>query len=118
MAWAFLAGAIVFEIAATSLIKLTEGFTKPWWTLLVLFGYGVSFTLMAQAVKTLDVGLVYAIWSGVGIAAIAVIGIVFLDESLTWPKIVGLGLILAGVLVLNLMGGHGTSASASGTPSM
>ena len=106
MAWLFLGLAIAFEVAATSLIQKSEGFTKPLWTAIVLLGYGISFTFLAQAVKVLEVGLVYAIWSGIGIAAIALIGVLFLGESVTVPKLIGLSLILAGVLVLNLMGGH------------
>ena len=112
MAWVYLAFAIIFEVAATSLIQKTEGFTKPLWTVIVLFGYGVSFTMMAQAVKVLDVGLVYALWSGIGIAAIATIGVLFLGDSLTVPKLVGLSLILAGVLVLMLLGDHGATTPA------
>jgi len=111
MAWVFLALAITFEVAATSLIQRSDGFTKPLWTVIVLLGYAMSFTMMAQAVKVLEVGLVYAVWSGVGIVAIALIGVLFLGESVTVPKLVGLSLILAGVLVLNLMGNQG-SASA------
>lgn len=106
MAWLFLALAIVFEVAATGLIQKTEGFTRPLYTAIVLLGYGVSFMMMAQAVKVLEVGLVYAIWSGVGMAAIALIGVIFLGESVTVPKLVGLALILAGVLVLTLMVEH------------
>ncbi|MFC0680124.1 DMT family transporter [Lysobacter korlensis] len=109
MAWVFLSAAIAFEVAATSLIGLTDGFKHLWWTVAVLSGYGVSFYMLAQAVRELEIGLVYAIWSGVGTAAIVTIGIVFLGESLTFPKLLGIGLIVAGVLVLNVMGG--TSAT-------
>lgn len=106
MAWVFLSAAIAFEVAATSLIGLTNGFKHLGWTVLVLSGYGVSFYMMAQAVRELEIGLVYAIWSGVGTAAIVTIGVVFLGESVTLPKLLGIALIVAGVLVLNLLGGH------------
>ncbi|MFF2276752.1 DMT family transporter [Agromyces sp. NPDC058126] len=102
MAWLYLAFAIAFEVAATSFIGKTEGFTKLWWTIGVLGLYGVSFAMLAQAVRELEIGMVYAIWSGVGTAAIVAIGVLFLGESLTMPKLFGIGLIVAGVLVLNL----------------
>lgn len=106
MAWLFLTVAISFEIAATSFLGKTQGFTKAWWTLGVLGGYGVSLFMLAQAVRTLEIGVVYAVWSGVGTAAIAAVGIVFLGENLSVPKLFGIGLIVGGVLVLNLLGGH------------
>ncbi len=109
MAWVFLSAAIAFEVAATSLIGFTNGFRHLWWTVAVLAGYGVSFYMLAQAVRKLEIGLVYAIWSGVGTAAIVTIGVIFLGESVTVPKLVGIGLIVAGVLVLNIMGGHSTA---------
>ncbi|MFF2495671.1 DMT family transporter [Agromyces sp. NPDC058064] len=102
MAWLFLSLAIAFEVAATSFIGKTEGFTKLWWTVGVLGLYGVSFAMLAQAVRELEIGMVYAIWSGVGTAAIVAIGVIFLGESLTVPKLFGIGLIIAGVIVLNL----------------
>ncbi|MCM3658311.1 multidrug efflux SMR transporter [Agromyces mediolanus] len=106
MAWLFLSLAIAFEVAATSFIGKTEGFTKLWWTVGVLAGYGVSFLMLAQAVRELEIGIVYAIWSGVGTAAIVAIGVLFLGESLTVPKLIGIGLIIAGVIVLNVFAGH------------
>lgn len=110
MAWLYLALAITSEVAATSFIKKTLGFTDLWWSVGVLLGYGFSFFMMAQAVRDLEVGLVYAVWSGVGTAAIVGIGVLFLGESLTLPKVVGIALIVAGVVVLNTLGspaGHG-----------
>jgi small multidrug resistance pump len=110
MSWVYLSLAIGFEVVATSLIKLTAGFTRLEWTAVVLCLYGVSFFMMARAVRELEVGLVYAVWSGVGTAAIVTIGIVFLGESLSVAKLLGIGLIVAGVLVLNLLGGHSPAA--------
>lgn len=102
MAWLFLSLAIAFEVAATSFIGKTEGFTKLWWTIGVLGAYAVSFAFLAQAVRELEIGIVYAIWSGVGTAAIVAIGVLFLGESLTVAKLFGIGLIVAGVIVLNV----------------
>jgi small multidrug resistance pump len=106
MAWIYLSFAIAFEVVATSFIVKTAGFTRLWWTVAVLCMYGVSFFMLARAVRQLEVGLVYAVWSGVGTAAIVTIGILFLGESITVAKMLGIGLIVAGVLVLNLVGGH------------
>jgi small multidrug resistance pump len=98
----FLAVAIAAELFATSLMKTTEGFTRLWPTLAVLAGYAVSFVLLAQAVKSIQVGVAYAIWSGVGTAAIVAIGAVFLGEPLTTIKVAGIAFIIAGVVMLNL----------------
>jgi small multidrug resistance pump len=106
VAWVYLSLAIASEVVATSFIAMTAGFTRLWWTVGVLCGYGVSFFMMAQAVRQLEVGLVYAVWSGVGTAAIVTIGVIFRGESLTVAKLLGIGLIIAGVLVLNRLGGR------------
>jgi small multidrug resistance pump len=110
MSWVYLSLAIAFEVVATSFISMTAGFTRLWWTVTVLCMYSVSFFMMARTVRELEVGLVYAVWSGVGTAAIVTIGIVFLGESLTFAKLLGIGLIVAGVLVLNLLGDHSATA--------
>ena len=104
MAWVYLSLAIAFEVVATTLIGKTMGFTRLWWTIAVLSGYGVSFFMLARAVRELEIGVVYAVWSGVGTAAIVTIGVLFLGERLTVPKLLGIALIIAGVLVLNLFG--------------
>jgi len=111
MAWIFLSAAIVLEVVATSFIVKTEGFRNLWWTVGVLCGYGVSFYMLALTVRELEIGLVYAIWSGVGTAAIVTIGVIFLGESVTFPKLLGIGLIVAGVLVLYLLGGRSAASS-------
>ena len=102
MHYLFLAGAIAAELFATSLMKTTDGFTRLWPTITCLCGYAVSFVLLAQAVKGIQVGVAYAIWSGVGTAAIVAIGAVFLGEPLTTVKVAGIALIIAGVVMLNL----------------
>ncbi|MFB7516227.1 DMT family transporter [Streptomyces sp. NPDC056144] len=106
MGYGLLAGAIAAEILATTSMKYSDGFTKLWPSLITGVGYVVAFALLAQALKTLQVGTAYAIWSGVGTAAVAVIGFLFLGESLNAAKIAGIVLIIAGVAVLNLGGAH------------
>ncbi|MFE6229104.1 DMT family transporter [Streptomyces sp. NPDC057854] len=106
MGYGLLAGAIAAEIIATTSMKYSEGFTRLWPSVVTGAGYLVAFALLAQALKTLQVGTAYAIWSGVGTAAVAGIGILFLGETLSLAKIAGIVLIIAGVAVLNLGGAH------------
>ncbi len=107
MAWLLLSGAIVSEVVATSALKLSDGLTRPGWTIVVASGYIASFVLLAQALKLqMPVGFAYAIWSGIGTAAIAVIGAMFLGEAMNLTKVAGLVLIICGVIVLNLAGSH------------
>ncbi|MEV4163447.1 DMT family transporter [Nonomuraea dietziae] len=107
MAWLLLFGAIATEVVATSALKLSNGFSHLGWSVVVAVGYVASFALLAQVLKLhMDVGTAYAVWSGVGTAAIALIGALFLGESLTLVKVAGILLIVGGVVVLNLAGGH------------
>ncbi|WP_329277507.1 DMT family transporter [Streptomyces sp. NBC_00691] len=106
MGYGLLAGAIAAEILATTSMKYSEGFTRIWPSIVTGVGYVVAFALLAQALKTLQVGTAYAIWAGVGTAAVAAIGILFLGETLSLAKIAGIVLIVAGVVVLNLGGAH------------
>ncbi|MFB7411201.1 DMT family transporter [Streptomyces sp. NPDC056202] len=106
MGYGLLAGAIAAEILATTSMKYSEGFSKLWPSLVTGIGYVVAFALLAQALKTLQVGTAYAIWAGVGTAAVAAIGILFLGETLSLAKVAGIALIIAGVVVLNLGGAH------------
>ncbi|MBZ4413886.1 DMT family transporter [Myxococcus faecalis] len=106
MAYLFLLGAIAFEVAATSLMKSTEGFTRLWPTVACLTGYGVAFALLSQAVKQVPIGVAYAMWSGLGTAAIVVIGVTFLGEAINLTKVAGILLIIGGVVLLNLRGAH------------
>ncbi|MCD0418867.1 MAG: multidrug efflux SMR transporter [Rubrivivax sp.] len=101
-AWLMLAGAIGAELAATTALKLSAGFTKLAPSAVVVVGYGLSFWLLGQVLKTMEVGIVYAIWSGAGLAIIALIGIAFLGESVSLTKLAGLGAVLVGVVLLNL----------------
>ena len=106
MAYLFLLGAIASEVVATSLLKSTEGFTRLWPTVACLTGYVISFAALSQAVKGVEVGVAYALWSALGTAAIVTIGAVFLGEPITLVKVIGVTLIIAGVVTLNLGGAH------------
>lgn len=106
MGYALLAGAIAAEVGATTAMKYTEGFSRLWPSLLTVLGYVVAFALLAQTLKTVSVGTAYAIWAGVGTAAIAAIGMLFLGEGLTAAKAAGIVLIIGGVVLLNLGGAH------------
>ncbi|MFD0884286.1 DMT family transporter [Streptosporangium algeriense] len=106
MAWLLLAGAIIAEIAATTALKFSDGFAHKGWALLVVTGYVTAFALLGQALKhQLEIGTAYAVWSGAGTAAIAVIGMLFLGEHLTLVKAGGIALIIGGVVLINLAGG-------------
>nr|BFE58667.1 multidrug efflux SMR transporter Mmr [Dactylosporangium thailandense] len=106
MAYVMLGLAIAVEVVGTSLLKATDGFTKLWPTLGVLLAYTLAFLFMAQSVKVVPVGVAYAMWSGLGTAAIVAIGAVFLGEPLSMLKVIGVALVIAGVVVLNLGGAH------------
>lgn len=100
--WIFLSIAIVSEVIATSCLKAAEGFTRFWPSLVVVVGYLLAFYLLSLTLKTIPVGVAYAIWSGVGIVLIALSGWLFLGQTLDTPAIIGLSLIVAGVLVINV----------------
>ncbi len=102
MQWAVLALAIVTEVIATSALKASDGFSRLWPTVIVVLGYGTSFYCLSIVLRTLPVGVVYAVWSGVGIALITLVGWIVFGQKLDAPAFAGLGLIVAGVLVLNL----------------
>lgn len=104
MPYLFLTIAICAELLATSLLKYTEGFTRWGFTLGCLTSYGIAFYMLSIAVRDIPVGVAYALWSGLGTAAIVGIGAIFLGEPITLTKVVGIALIIAGVLVLNLTG--------------
>lgn len=100
--WLFLAGAIVCEVIGTSALKAAEGFTRLWPSLIVAVGYLAAFVLLSQTLKVIPVGIAYAIWSGAGVALIGLIGWLFLGQPLDLPAIVGICLIVAGVIVINV----------------
>jgi small multidrug resistance pump len=103
VAYLLLCGAILAEVVATSLLKTTEGFTRLWPTLACVVLYGSAFLLLAKSVsRGMQVGVGYALWSAVGTTIIVVVGILFLEEPASPPKVVGIVLVIAGVITLNL----------------
>jgi len=100
--YAWLGLAIVAEVIATSALKATEGFTRLWPTVITVLGYGIAFFALSLTLRTLPTGIAYAIWSGVGIVLISAVGWVWFRQALDVPAMIGLGLIIAGVLVVNL----------------
>ena len=101
-AWIALILAIAFETIGTSALNASQQFSRAWPSLLTVVAYAASFWFMAVALRTMPVGIVYAIWSGLGIVFIAAIGYVLFGQRLDAPAIAGLGLILAGILVIQL----------------
>ncbi len=94
--------AIFLEVIATSMLNLTAQFTRIVPTTLTLLCYGASFYFLSVALKTMPIGIAYAIWSGLGIVLIGIIGWILFKQSLDLPAILGIGLIITGVLVINL----------------
>jgi small multidrug resistance pump len=102
MSYLYLTIAIVAEVIATSALKASEGFTNLIPSLIVAVGYGVAFYFLSLVLKTIPVGIAYAIWSGLGIVLISVIGLVLFQQKLDLAAIIGMGLIIAGVVVINV----------------
>lgn len=100
--WLFLSIAIFSEVIATSALKSSDGFTRLLPSLVVVAGYASAFFFLSLSLRTIPVGVAYAIWSGVGIVLIAIIGWLFLGQKLDVPAMIGLLLIVAGVVVLNV----------------
>ncbi|MBA4789456.1 MAG: multidrug efflux SMR transporter [Pseudomonadota bacterium] len=103
MTYLYLLIAIVAEVIATSALKAAEGFTRLGPSIIVAVGYAIAFYCLSLVLRTMPVGIAYAVWSGVGIVLVAAIGAVLYGQKLDLPAIVGLGLIIAGVLVVNLL---------------
>ena len=97
--------AIIAEVTGTTFIKLSEGFTRLLPSVLIFVFYGLSLGSLNFALKKIDLSLAYAAWSGLGMALIATVGILWFKEPVTTLKVVSLGLIVAGVAGLNLGGG-------------
>ncbi|ETW22909.1 DMT family transporter [Mycobacterium gastri] len=107
MAYLFLFCAIFAEAVATSLLKSTEGFTRLWPTVVCLAGYAVAFVLLALSIaRGMQTDVAYALWSAIGTAAIVLIAVLFLGSPVSLAKVLGVGLIIGGVLTLNLAGAH------------
>jgi small multidrug resistance pump len=101
MNWLYLGIAIVAEVAATSALKAAEGFTRLTPSAFVVAGYAVAFYFLSLTLRSIPVGIAYAVWSGVGIFLIAVIGWLVYGQTLDAPAILGLALIIAGVVIVN-----------------
>ena len=98
----YLGIAVAAEVIATSALKASDGFTRPLPTVIVALGYGVAFYFLSLVLKTVPVGVAYAIWSGAGIVLIGLIGWLVLKQPLDVPAMLGMGLIIAGVAVIQL----------------
>ncbi len=100
--WLYLSIAIVAEVVGTSFLKSAEGFTRIGPSIVVLLCYATAFYLLSLTLKTIPVGIAYAVWSGAGIALIALVGWIVLGQALDIPAAIGIGLIVSGVVVLNV----------------
>ena len=107
MSYLYLAIAILGEVIGTSALKATEGFSRLGPSLVVVAGYGVAFYFLALALKTIPVGVAYAIWSGVGVALITLIGWAVFKQKLDAPALLGIALIVAGVVVIQFFSATG-----------
>jgi small multidrug resistance pump len=106
LAWSYLAAAIASEVVGTVFLRFTDGFTKPALSALVVGTYAISLWLTALALRELEISLAYAVWAGVGTAAIAVIGMAALGESVNALKLASIALVIGGVVGLNLSGAN------------
>lgn len=102
MNWLFLSIAIFAEVVATSALKSSEGFTKICPLIIVAIGYGIAFFFLSLTLKSIPVGIAYAIWSGVGITLISIIGYFIFKQKLDFPAILGIVLIVSGVIIINI----------------
>lgn len=102
MTWLYLGVAILAEVVGTTALKATEGFTKLGPAVVVVLAYGTAFVFLSLTLRTIPVGIAYAIWSGLGVVLISILGWVVYKQSLDAPAVIGIGLIMAGVIVLNL----------------
>lgn len=105
-AYFLLAISIVSEVFGSSMLKTTNGFKKVFPSLGVIFGYGIAFYALSLSLKTLSLGVAYAIWAGVGTALTALVGIIIYKEKFNGKKLFGLVFIIGGVILLNIGGAH------------
>ena len=100
MPYVYLALSIVAEVIATSSLKASDDFTKLWPSVAVVIGYGVAFHFLALTLKTIPIGVAYAIWAGAGVSIVAVVGWLVFGQKLDAPAIIGMALIVAGVVIM------------------
>jgi len=105
MIWLYLILAILLEVSGTTCMKLSEGFTRVVPSILIFVFYTLSFGMLTLALKRIDVSVAYAVWSGMGTALIATIGVLWFKEPITALKLISLALIIGGVVGLNISGG-------------
>jgi small multidrug resistance pump len=106
MGWLYLSLAIALEVAAATTMKMSDGLSRFWPSALMVVFYLLCFLAMVKSLEYLQIGVMYAIWAGVGTAAIAVIGVILFGDSMPFIKIMGIGLIIIGVAMVNLGGAH------------
>lgn len=102
MAYIYLAIAILAEVTATSALKASDGFTKIIPILIIIVGYGVAFYFLSLALRTIPIGIAYAIWSGLGIILVTSVGTVLYKQIPDTAAVIGMGLIITGVVVINI----------------
>jgi small multidrug resistance pump len=100
--WLYLLAAILTEVTATSALKAADGFKRLWPALVVLIGYSLSFYFLSLTLRSIPVGVAYAIWSGLGLMLITLVAWIVYDQRLDAPALIGMLLILAGVVVMNV----------------
>ena len=105
VSWIYLTIAIMAEVAATSALKATEGFTRLGPSAIVVAGYSIAFYCLSLCLKTIPIGVAYAIWSGLGILLIAIAGMVLYGQKVDAPAAAGFAMIIAGVVTINLFSG-------------
>jgi len=103
MNWIILSVAIIGEVIGTSALKASEGFSKPWPSLLCVLAFAVAFYCLSLTLKIMPIGIVYAIWSGAGIVLISILGYFLFRQTLDIPAMIGIGLIILGVVVINTL---------------
>lgn len=106
MAWLMLFAAGLLEVGFAVALKASDGFNRLWPSILFVVCAVGSFGLLSQAVKTLPIGTAYAVWTGIGAVGTALLGMILLGESVQAPRLFSIGLIVAGVIGLQLTGGH------------
>jgi len=102
MNWLYLAIAIISEVIATSALKASESFTRLYPSTIVMAGYGLAFYCLSLTLRTIPIGIVYAVWSGIGIMLVSLIGWIVYDQKLDLAALLGIAMIVSGVIVLNL----------------
>ncbi|MGF6210696.1 DMT family transporter [Comamonas sp. 4034] len=102
MSWMYLLTAIVAEVIATSALKASDGFSRLWPSVITVAGYTVAFYCLSLTLRSIPVGIAYAIWSGLGVVLITIAAWVLFGQKLDLPALIGMGLIVAGVVVMNV----------------